>query len=192
MLYTTKQSYTPPLHPHEFNERALIVDTETVGAGPQIEIVEIAVGDTEGRILFDTLISPTFNPLPPPSKHHRFERAEFDSAPQWPEVWPRLSELFDGRLLIAYNAAFDRRALTATCSRYAQATSERGWRCALPLVRRSLGARRSPTLEEACARFGITGGAHRAAADVLATQQLLRQLLGEGTGPPPAGPLESC
>ncbi|HZI17910.1 MAG TPA: 3'-5' exonuclease [Pyrinomonadaceae bacterium] len=192
MLYTTKQTYTPPLHPHEFNERALIVDTETVGAGPQVEIVEIAVGDTEGRILFDTLISPTFNRLPPPSKHHRFERAEFDSAPQWPEVWPQLSALFDGRLLIAYNAAFDRRAVAATCSRYAQATPERGWRCALPLVRRALGARRSPTLEEACARFGITGGAHRAAADVIATRQLLARLLAAGAGPAGTGADEAC
>jgi DNA polymerase III subunit epsilon len=190
MLYTTKQSYTPPLHPHEFNERALIVDTETVGAGPQVEIVEIAAGDTGGRIIFESLISPTFNKLPPPSKHHRFERAEFAAAPQWPDVWPRLSELFEGRLLIAYNAAFDRRALSATCSRYAQATTERGWRCALPLVRRSLGVRRSPTLEEACAHFGIKGGAHRAAADVLATHQLLARLLAAGAGS--EEPLGSC
>jgi DNA polymerase-3 subunit epsilon len=177
MLYTTKQDYTPALHSHEFNERALVVDTETVGAGPQVEIIEIAVGDTRGRILFDSLISPTFNTLPPPSKHHRFERAEFASAPQWPEVWPQLAELFDGRLLVAYNAAFDRRALSATCSRYGQSTTERGWRCALPLVRRALGARRSPTLEEACARFGIEGGAHRAAADVISTCRLLAKLL---------------
>jgi DNA polymerase III subunit epsilon len=190
MLYTTKQSYTPPLHPHEFNERALIVDTETVGAGPQVEIVEIAVGDTLGGIVFESLVNPTFNPLPPPSKHHRFERAEFAAAPQWSDIWPHLSELFDGRLLIAYNAAFDRRAISATCSRYAQATTERAWRCALPLVRQALGVRRSPTLEEACAHFGIKGGAHRAAADVLATQQLLERLLASGARA--EGPQASC
>jgi DNA polymerase III subunit epsilon len=177
MLYTTKQDYTPALHPHEFNDGALIVDTETVGSGPQVEVIEIAVGDAGGGILFETLVSPTFNPLPPPSKHHRFERAEFAAAPLWPEVWPRLAELFDGKLLVAYNAPFDRRALSATCSRYGRRTTERGWRCALPLVRRALGARRSPTLEEACARFGIEGGAHRAAADVVATSRLLARLL---------------
>lgn len=177
MLYTTKQGYTPALHPHEFNEHVLVVDTETVGAGPQVEIIEIAVGDANGRIVFDSLVSPTFNRLPPPSKHHRFERAEFADAPHWPEVWPQLAELFDGKILVAYNAAFDRRSLTATCSRYGQSTTERGWRCALPLVRRALGARRSPTLEEACARLGLEGGAHRAAADVLATWRLLSKLL---------------
>jgi len=39
MLYNARQSYTPALEPYEFNDRALIVDTETVGAGPAVEIV---------------------------------------------------------------------------------------------------------------------------------------------------------
>jgi len=177
MLYTTKQFYTPQLHSHEFNERALIIDTETVGAGPHIEIIEIALCDSRGEIVFDTLVRPTFNPLPVPSKHKRFARTEFEAAPHWPDVWPRLAPLVEGKLLIAYNAAFDRRALAATCGRFRQRSEERGWRCALQLVKQSLGMKKSLTLSDACARYGVEGGNHRAARDVLAVYVLLNAVL---------------
>lgn len=177
MLHTTRQFYTPPLHAHEFNERSLIIDTETIGAGPQIEIIEVALCDSRGEIVFDTLVRPTFNPLPAPSKHRRFAREEFGAAPHWPDVWPGLATLIEGRLLIAYNAAFDRRALAATCARFRQRSEERGWRDALQLVKQALGTKKSVTLSDACARYGVEGGNHRAARDVLAVYVLLKALL---------------
>jgi DNA polymerase III epsilon subunit-like protein len=177
MLYNTKQLYTPPLERYEFNRHALIIDTETVGSGPLVEIIEIALGDIDGNIIYQNLIQPTFNPLPPLSKHKRFDRAEFAKAPDWPSVWPEISSLVDGRLLIAYNAAFDRRALAATCSRYQQRSPERGWRCAMQLVKQAIGTRKSLTLEEACLYYGLEGGNHRAGRDVQATYQLLKFLM---------------
>ena len=78
--------YTPALEPHEFTDRALILDTERVGSGPLTEIVEVALGDTNGNIMYQTLVRPVFNPLPPQSKHKRFARAEFAQAPEWPQV----------------------------------------------------------------------------------------------------------
>jgi DNA polymerase III subunit epsilon len=176
MHFNVKQLYTPQLELYELNERALVIDTETVGAGPTVEIIEIAFGDIDGEIIYQSLLRPTFNALPPPSKHHRFERSELEGAPSWTDIWPQLEALVAGRLLIAYNAAFDRRAFAAECSRYHQASTERGWRCAMLLVKRMLGTRRSPTLTEACAAYGLEGGNHRAARDVQATCQLLKTL----------------
>lgn len=177
MFYSTKQSYTPALEPHEFDRHALIVDTETVGAGPLIEIIEIALGDIEGRIIFETLVRPVYNALPPPSKHRRFDRAELARAPEWTDIWDELSSAIDGKLLVAYNAAFDRRALAATLSRYRLTSPERGWRCALPLVKRAVGTKRNVTLEAACTHHGLEAGTHRAATDVRATYRLLRALI---------------
>ena len=173
MFYNTKQFYTPALEPYELEGGALIIDTETVGSGPLVEIIEIALGDMSGKIIYQTLVRPLFNPLPQPSKHRRFERAELTAAPDWPSVWPTLSSLIEGRLLIAYNAAFDRRALAATCSRYQHKSLERGWRCAMQLVKQTTGTRKSLTLEEACALYGLEAGNHRAARDVEATYRLL-------------------
>jgi DNA polymerase-3 subunit epsilon len=177
MFYNTKLLYTPPLEASELNERALVVDTETVGAGPSLEIVEIALGDCGGRILFESLVKPIFNPLPPPSKHHRFDRSEFAEAPVWTDIWPQVSALIDGRLLVAYNAAFDRRALAATCSRYRLHSTERGWRCAMQLVKQTIRTKKSLKLEDACGHFGVEGGNHRAGRDVEATCRLLQALL---------------
>jgi DNA polymerase III epsilon subunit-like protein len=181
VLYNTKQSYTPPLEAYEFNQHALIIDTETVGSGALIEIVEIALGDIDGKIIYHSLIHPVFNPLPRSTKQQRFERAEFASAPEWPIMWPALESLIAGKLLIAYNAAFDRRALAAMCARHRHTSPERGWRCAMQLARQFFGTKRSPTLEEACAQRGVEGGSHRAAKDVEATARLLKSLLSNKT-----------
>lgn len=177
MLYNVRQSYTLPLEPYEFNPRSLVIDTETVGSGAEVEIVEVAVCDFDGRLVFDTLVRPLYNALPRSSKEQRFERAEFDEAPYWTDVWPTLSALVDNKLLIAYNAAFDRRAVAATCARHRQRPTEGGWRCAMQLAKRVCGTKKSLTLSEACARHGLEGGNHRAARDVVATYRLLKCLV---------------
>jgi DNA polymerase III epsilon subunit-like protein len=176
MYFNTKQLYTPALAIYEFNEKSLIVDTETVGAGSTVEIVEIAFGDASGEIVFQSLVRPVFNSSPRASKLSRFEREELDSAPYWADIWPQISELVDNRLLIAYNAGFDRRALAAACTRHQQHTQERGWRCAMQLVKQVAGVKKSLPLADACALYGLPGGTHRAAADVRATYQLLNAL----------------
>lgn len=176
MQFNVKQLYTPALELHEFNERALIMDTETVGAGASVEIIEIAFGDSDGRVVFESLVRPVYNRLPPPSKHQRFDAADFERAPYWTDIWPEVSALVEGRLLIAYNAAFDRRAFAATCFRHRQTSAERGWRCAMQLVKQTTGRRKSLTLEEACACYDLPGGNHRAAYDVQATCKLLQAL----------------
>ena len=176
MHFNLKQSYTPALELSELNERALIVDTETVGSGPTIEIIEIAVGNVAGNILFESLVRPVFNRLPPLSKHARFDRSAFTTAPYWVDIWPKLKTLIDSKLLVAYNASFDRRALAAMVSKHAQSSPERGWRCAMQAVKQRIGTKRSLTLGEACAHFGLEGGNHRAARDVQATCCLLQAL----------------
>ncbi len=178
MLYNVRQSYTPPLEAHEFNPHALVLDTETVGSGAAVEVVEVAICDFEGRVLLDTLVRPVYNPPPRTTPAQRFDRTEFDAAPGWTELWPRIAALAEGKLLVAYNAAFDRRALAAMCARNRlPLEAGRGWRCAMQLAKRVLGSKKNLLLSEACARLGLEGGTHRAAADVLATHRLLRRLV---------------
>ena len=173
MLYNVRQSYTPPLEIHEFNRNSLIIDTETVGTGGEVEVVELAICDFDGRLLFDSLVRPVYGWPPRSTKAQRFERTEFDEAPAWSEVWPNVAALIDNKLLVAYNAAFDRRSLSAMCSRHKQRSGERGWRCAMQLVKRVAGVSKSVTLSDACALYNLEGGTHRAARDVLATHRLL-------------------
>jgi DNA polymerase III epsilon subunit-like protein len=176
MHFNLKQPYTPALEAYELNERALIIDTETIGTGPTIEVIEVAVADVAGNILYESLVRPVFNRLPPQSKHARFDRKALDAAPYWVDIWPDLAALIDRKLLVAYNASFDRRALQAMLSRHAQSSPERGWRCAMQAVKQRIGTKRSLTLTQACAHFGLEGGNHRATRDVQATCRLLQAL----------------
>ena len=185
MYFNTKQLYTPALAIYEFNERSLIVDTETVGVGSTVEIVEIAFGDASGEIVFQSLVRPVFNSSPRASSPSRFDKAELMRAPYWTDIWPQVSELVNNRLLIAYNAAFDRRALAAACARHQHQTEERGWRCAMQLVKQVAGVKKSLPLAEACALYGLPGGTHRAAADVQATYHLLNALKNHVESNPP-------
>ncbi|MDT5121093.1 MAG: hypothetical protein QOC96_575 [Acidobacteriota bacterium] len=186
MQFNVKQSYTPALELYELNERALIIDTETVGTGPTIEIIELAIGDVAGHIIFESLVRPVLNRLPPLSKHARFDRTAFADAPYWTDIWPTIEATVKRKLLVAYNASFDRRALAVMTSRHGHSSSERGWRCAMQTVKNRIGVRKSLTLSQACAHFGLEGGNHRAARDVQATCSLLQALRQDAKSVPPA------
>jgi DNA polymerase III epsilon subunit-like protein len=136
----------------------------------------VALGDRRGRIVYHSLVRPLFNKLPRTTKAQRFDRTEFETAPDWAEVWATLEPLIQNKLLIAYNAAFDRRALAAMRERHRQESPERGWRCAMQLVKRVVGTKKNLTLSEACGFYGLEGGNHRADVDVLATYRLLTRL----------------
>src|ERR1043166_1713875 len=177
MLYNSRQPYTPALELHEFDERALIIDTETVGAGAEVEVVEVALGDRAGRLAYHSLVRPVYNRLPRATREQRFDPREFERAPYWEEVWAAVAPLVENRLLIAYNAAFDCRALAAMRARHRQAPAERGWRWAMALLKRVAGTKKNLTLAEACALYGLEAGNHRADRDVLATCRLLRTLV---------------
>ena len=64
----------------------LFLDTETTGLHASDQIVEIAICDLGGNVLFDTLVKPTA-PIPPEaSAIHGIDDAMVASAPGWPEV----------------------------------------------------------------------------------------------------------
>jgi DNA polymerase III epsilon subunit-like protein len=47
----------------------------------------------------------------------------------------------------------------------------------MQFVKRSVGAKKNLMLAEACAHYGLDGGNHRAARDVLATHRLLEGII---------------
>lgn len=58
----TTTPYTLPLYAGEIDHRALVIDTETTGRSVTSEIIEVAVCDMEGRILYESLVRPTHSP----------------------------------------------------------------------------------------------------------------------------------
>lgn len=94
----------------------VILDTETTGLDDGAEIIEVAVIDAEGRVLFDSLVQPR-SPIPEEvTGIHGITNEMVRDAPTWPAVLRKLEPLLKERLILIYNAAFDTRLINQTCA----------------------------------------------------------------------------
>ncbi|WP_213814848.1 3'-5' exonuclease [Glaciihabitans sp. dw_435] len=159
-----------------------VIDFETTGLFPgrHDRVVELAVvhvdetGMVEGA--WDTLVNPQRDLGP---QHiHGIRSSEILAAPTFPEIASRLVELLSGRTIVAHNASFDVRFLVAELAR---AGYER-WEGIAALCTMQIASQLLPgsgrSLADCCAAFDIEiDGAHRAAADAMATARLLEAYL---------------
>jgi DNA polymerase III subunit epsilon len=91
--------------------RPLYLDTETTGLGPEAQVVEIALIDADGALLFESLVRPSI-PIPPDATQvHGITTAMVAEAPDWRRVWPEAEQQLLGRVVATYNAEFDLRML---------------------------------------------------------------------------------
>lgn len=92
----------------------LFVDTETTGLSPLDEIVEIAIVDSDGGVLFNSLVKPTRPVSPEARRVHKITEAMLVAQPSWPEILPAIAALIAGKYVGIYNADFDLRMIQQT------------------------------------------------------------------------------
>ncbi len=98
--------------------RPVYLDTETTGLGPDAEIVEIAIVDSDGTPLVNTLVRPQGEVPWEATQVHGLTAAHLRTAPTWPQVWPHVVRALSGRLVLIYNAEYDLRLMQQTNQRY--------------------------------------------------------------------------
>lgn len=151
--------------------RAVILDTETTDLHGAI--CEIAVIDAcTGKTLLDTLVNPGVPIEPGAFEIHGITDSEVTAAgvPDWPTVYKRLLRVTKDRIVLAYNADYDRGVVTADCERAG--------------IHRTRLAQVShwadvmiPRSDHAHAyRWLANGGGHRALGDVQQTRQHLLRM----------------
>lgn len=87
----------------------LFLDTETTGL--KGAVCEIAVVDYDGVVVFDSLINP-MRPIEAEAQAtHGITDTMVAGAPEFKSVWRRLRSILLGRVVVVYNADFDREAL---------------------------------------------------------------------------------
>jgi DNA polymerase-3 subunit epsilon len=161
------------------------LDTETTGLKQSDEIIEIAIVDSDGQPLLDTLIRPS-QPIPTDSTViNGITNEMVKGAPFWPEIWQLARSQLAGKLIIAYNARFDERMLRQSNDRY-HISWQATWQFRDLLELYSMfrgdwnsftGITRSHSLDEARRSCGIAlPNAHRALADTLLARELLLYL----------------
>src|SRR5690606_31131536 len=92
------------------SKNVVILDTETTGLY-EAEIVEIAVIDTSGNVLLNTLVKPK-NGIPEEvTAIHGITNEMVAGALTWPEVWEQLYSILSGKKVLIYNSDFDIRLM---------------------------------------------------------------------------------
>lgn len=99
--------------------RVLILDTETTGLGDDDQIVEIAIINTQGATLLDTLVRPTIPIGAEAAYVHGLQDADLADAPTFADLWPQIAEILTGKTILTYNMRFDSAMLTQSARAHA-------------------------------------------------------------------------
>lgn len=163
------------------------LDTETTGVNKDAEIVEIALIDSDGSVLYDTLVRP-FRPVPPDAEAiHGITQEMLAGAKPFYAHWQNIRSLLFGRQLAIYNAEFDLRLLQQTYSQYGQPWRENfSSTCVMKIYSEFFGEWdslrndfRSISLDRAAKQMKlVTNNRHRANDDAALTRDLLLALAG--------------
>ncbi len=158
----------------------VIVDTETTGFRKSDEVIDLAALDTRGHVRENTLIRPTGEIPTHASRVHGITAEDLDAvgAPRYPDVHERLAALLSSaRVVLAWNAPFDRRLLRQTAGRYGLELPRATWQDLLQDYR-WLRPGGQHGLAHALEREGIAGvQAHRALHDCHAVLNVMRALV---------------
>lgn len=148
-----------------------VIDFETTGFSfDRDRVVEVGIAMSTGE-RFATLVNPGRSI--PEGLPHGICNGDVPDAPKFNA--PKLLELLKGKVLVAYNATFDRNMLAAECRRAGLQLPEGDWIDPLIWARHFHAGYRSRSLGEVCVRLGIAlHEKHRALQDAEATLAVLR------------------
>lgn len=94
-----------------------VLDTETTGLHDG-EIVQIALVHSSGKTMLNTLIKPA-QPIPSDATRiHGITDEMCQNAPSWPEISENLRNVLAGKLLVVYNAVYDRKMMHKSQERH--------------------------------------------------------------------------
>jgi len=162
----------------------VVLDTETTGTRHLDEVVQVAVVDSGGSVLLNTLVRPA-QPIPAEVvRIHGIDDARVAAAPRFADVRSQLQAVLDGKTVIAYNAEFDSRLLTQTAFLHRVPLLSARWECAMKRYSAFVGRwsqRYGNYAYVALPRKGaLAGQLHDAQADCQATRELILEMAWSG------------
>ena len=171
----------------------VFLDTETTGLDDDAQVIEIAIVDTAGAVIFESFVKPTVPVDPEAAAIHGIGPEKLASAPAWPEIADRVRAALEGKTVVIFNSDFDTRLLvqTATAHTAGQGVAaydaavawilELKTECAMYRAADVYGATNqygTISLANAAAAAGVEfqGEAHSAAGDAATTAALWRAM----------------
>ena len=95
--------------------KPIYIDTETTGFEATDVVVEIAVLETDGTLIYESLVKPKKSIPAQASAIHGITDVTVAWAPAWENVWPDVVDVVNGRVAGFYNAEFDMRMMRQSC-----------------------------------------------------------------------------
>lgn len=99
-------------------QKPIYIDTETTGLGKEDEIIEIAIIEHDGTVLFNSLCKPTRSIPPEAVRINHITDEMVKDKPSWVVIWQKIRPLLFGRIIGMYNAEFDYRMMKQTHQKY--------------------------------------------------------------------------
>ena len=159
----------------------VVLDTETTGLYG--EIIELSIVGIDGNVLFDKLLRPKCEIEKGAMAVHGITEAMVAGARTFADEWTEIQAALADRVLIAYNAEFDKGRLEHTAKVHGVSLPALKWRCLMLKYAEYWGVPGRyeyyawQKLGAACTQQGdIFEQAHRSLGDALATASLIRRL----------------
>lgn len=102
----------------KMKNRVAVLDTETTGLGLDDQIIEMAIVDLHGVVLFDQSLRPTVPIDPEAEAVHGITMESLMTAPQWPGIANQLETVLRDKSVVIYNSPFDLAMLRQTAAAF--------------------------------------------------------------------------
>lgn len=162
--------------------RAVILDFETTDI-KDAEIVQVGVVDMDGNAVLETLVKPATRISPGAMAVHGITHDQVKDAPLFEGVYVTLSSALAGKIVIAYNADFEKMVLKSVCTRRKLPMPKlQEWECAMRTYANYYGKWNAnrvsytwQSLTNACIQQNVPmRNAHSALDDCLMTLDLIK------------------
>lgn len=94
-----------------------ILDTETTGKDDG-EIVQIALVHSSGKVILDSHVKPTASIPQDATRIHGITDNMVANAPSFPEIAENLKHVLEGKILVVWNAIYDRKMMHKSLERH--------------------------------------------------------------------------
>jgi DNA polymerase-3 subunit epsilon len=158
---------------------SVVLDTETTGLlkHPRAEVIELAVITMRGRVIYEGRFKPRCKIPKRTTAIHGITDDHVKDEPSFADAFPEVQRALNGRIVVTFNAAFDRGMIERTCSKFRLPTPECRWECAMLAFRAYMESGRF---------LRLPGGTHKALDDCRATVKLIKQIAKGVSLAPPA------
>ncbi|WP_144524491.1 exonuclease domain-containing protein [Bacillus thuringiensis] len=117
----------------------LALKVETTGLDYTDEIIQIAIINQDKEVLFQSYVKPTVLVDPDAKSLHGKSNVDLKDEPMWTEIYPKIKEIIEGKMVFVFNADFVSEMLEQTCERYKVPMIKANYRCVMWKYSRYIG-----------------------------------------------------